>query len=141
MKKEYLFKKFTPNKKIDMQQLTNAEEQVMEHLWKLEKAFMKDLLEAYPKPKPATTTVATLLKRMIDKQFVAYREFGNSREYYPLVKKTDYFSKHVNGLISNFFNNSASQFASFFTTETNLSQTELEDLKKIIDSEIQKKKK
>jgi BlaI family penicillinase repressor len=141
MKKEYLFKKFTPNKKIDMQQLTNAEEQVMEHLWKLEKAFMKDLLEAYPKPKPATTTVATLLKRMIDKQFVAYREFGNSREYYPLVKKTDYFSKHVNGLISNFFNNSASQFASFFTTETSLSQTELEDLKKIIDSEIQKKKK
>ena len=124
-----------------MQQLTNAEEQVMEHLWKLEKAFMKDLLEAYPKPKPATTTIATLLKRMIDKQFVAYAEFGNSREYYPLVKKTDYFSKHVNGLISNFFNNSASQFASFFTTETNLSQTELEELKKIIDSEIQKKKK
>ena len=124
-----------------MQQLTNAEEQVMEHLWKLEKAFMKDLLEAYPKPKPATTTIATLLQRMIDKQFVAYTEFGNSREYYPLVKKTDYFSKHVNGLISNFFNNSASQFASFFTTETNLSQTELEDLKKIIDSEILKKKK
>ena len=124
-----------------MQQLTNAEEQVMEHLWKLEKAFMKDLLEAYPKPKPATTTIATLLKRMIDKQFVAYNEFGNSREYYTLVKKTDYFSKHVNGLISNFFNNSASQFASFFTTETNLSQTELEDLKKIIDSEILKKKK
>ncbi len=124
-----------------MQQLTNAEEQVMEHLWKLEKAFMKDLLEAYPKPKPATTTIATLLKRMIDKQFVAYNEFGNSREYYPLVKKTDYFSKHVNGLISNFFNNSASQFASFFTKETNLTQSELEDLKKIIDSEIQKKKK
>ncbi|MGZ9735078.1 BlaI/MecI/CopY family transcriptional regulator [Flavobacterium sp. GNP002] len=124
-----------------MQQLTNAEEQVMEHLWKLEKAFMKDLLEAYPKPKPATTTIATLLKRMIDKQFVAYNEFGNSREYYPLVKKTDYFSKHVNGLISNFFNNSASQFASFFTKETNLTQTELEDLKKIIDSEILKKKK
>ena len=124
-----------------MQQLTNAEEQLMEHLWKLEKAFMKDLLEAYPKPKPATTTIATLLKRMIDKQFVAYNEFGNSREYFPLVKKTDYFSKHVNGLISNFFNNSASQFASFFTTETNLSQTELEDLKKIIDSEILKKKK
>ena len=124
-----------------MQQLTNAEEQVMEHLLKLEKAFMKDLLEAYPKPKPSTTTIATLLKRMIDKQFVAYTEFGNSREYYPLVKKTDYFSKHVNGSISNFFNNSAAQFASFFTTETNLSQTELEDLKKIIDSEILKKKK
>jgi BlaI family penicillinase repressor len=122
-------------------QLTNAEEQLMEHLWKLEKAFMKDLLEAYPQPKPATTTVATLLKRMIDKQFVAYKEFGKSREYYPLVKKTDYFSKHLNGLISDFFNNSASQFASFFTTETNLSITELEELKKIIDGQLQKKKK
>ncbi len=122
-------------------QLTNSEEQLMQHLWQLKKAFMKDLLEAYPDPKPATTTVATLLKRMIDKKFVAYNEFGNSREYYPLVKKTDYFSKHVNGLISNFFNNSASQFASFFTSETNLSTSELEELKKIIDTQIQKKKK
>lgn len=121
-------------------QLTNSEEQLMEHLWKLEKAFMKDLLEAFPEPKPATTTVATLLKRMIDKKFVAYNEFGNSREYYPLVKKSDYFSKHVNGLIKNFFNNSASQFASFFTTETNLTATELEELRKIVDTELQKKK-
>ena len=122
-------------------QLSNSEEQLMEHLWKLEKAFMKDLLEAFPEPKPAPTTVATLLKRMNDKKFVAYNEFGNSREYYPLVKKEDYFSKHVNGLIKNFFNDSASQFASFFTKETNLSTNELEDLKKIIDVELQKKKK
>ena len=85
-------------------QLSNSEEQLMEYLWKLKKAFMKDILEAYPDPKPATTTLATLLKRMIDKKFVAYTEFGNSREYYPLVRKTDYFSKHVNGLINNFFN-------------------------------------
>ncbi|HTO35543.1 MAG TPA: BlaI/MecI/CopY family transcriptional regulator [Flavobacterium sp.] len=122
-------------------QLSNSEEQLMEHLWKMETAFMKDILEAYPEPKPATTTVATLLKRMTDKKFVAYNEFGNSREYYPLVKKSDYFSKHVNGLIKNFFDNSASQFASFFTTETNLSENELEELKKIIDIQLHKKKK
>lgn len=124
-----------------MQQLSSTEEQLMEHLWKLEKAFMKDLLNAYPNPKPATTTIATLLKRMAHKNFVAYTLYGNSREYYPLVKKTDYFSKHVNSIIKNFFNNSASQFASFFTTATNLSEKELEDLKKIIDVELQKKKK
>ena len=122
-------------------QLSNSEEQLMEHLWKLEKAFMKDLLESYPKPKPATTTVATLLKRTIDKKFVAYKEFGNSREYFPLVKKEDYFSKHINVLIKNFFNDSTSQFASFFTTSTNLTQNELEELKKIIDVELQRKKK
>lgn len=122
-------------------QLSNSEEQLMQHLWKLEKGFMKDLLECYPDPKPATTTIATLLKRMADKNFIAYNEIGNSREYYPLVEKSDYFSKHVNGLIKNFFNNSASQFASFFTKETNLTKKELEELQKIIDKEIQKKKK
>ncbi|MBQ4820909.1 BlaI/MecI/CopY family transcriptional regulator [Aquimarina sp. MMG016] len=121
-------------------QLSKAEEQLMKYLWKLEKAFMKDLLDAYPDPKPATTTVATLLKRMQDKNFVDYTLYGKSREYYPLVKKTDYFSKHVNGLIKNFFNNSASQFASFFTSETNLSTSELEELKKIVDQQIKKQK-
>jgi len=121
-------------------QLSATEEQLMEHLWKLEKAFMKDLLELYPEPKPATTTIATLLKRMTDKKFVSYKLNGNTREYYPLVSKSDYFSKHVKGLIRDFFNNSSAQFASFFTTATNLSEKELEELKKIIDVELQKKK-
>ena len=120
-------------------QLSKTEEQLMQHLWKLEKAFMKDLLNAFAEPKPATTTVATLLKRMTDKGFVAYKLYGKSREYYPLVKKSAYFSKHMNGLIKNFFNDSASQFASFFTQETDLSKSELEDLKKLIDSELKKK--
>ena len=121
-------------------QLTKTEEQLMELLWNQEKAFMKDLLDAFPEPKPATTTVATLLKRMADKGFVGYKEYGKSREYYPLVKKSEYFSKQVNGIIKSFFNNSASQFASFFTKETDMTAAELEELKKIIDKEIQKKK-
>ncbi|WP_034062497.1 BlaI/MecI/CopY family transcriptional regulator [Lacinutrix jangbogonensis] len=120
-------------------QLSKTEEDLMNYLWKLEKGFMKDLLEAYPEPKPANTTVATLLKRMNDKGFIAYNLFGNSREYYPLVKKKDYFSKHVNGLIKNFFNDSSSQFASFFTKETNLSKEELQELRTIIDTEIKNK--
>jgi len=120
-------------------QLSKTEEQLMQHLWKLEKAFMKDLLDAYDEPKPATTTIATLLKRMTGKGFVAYNLYGKSREYYPLVKKKDYFSKHVNGLIKHFFNDSATQFASFFTQETDLSKDELESLKEIIDNEIKKK--
>lgn len=120
-------------------ELSKTEEQLMQHLWKLEKAFMKDLLEEYPEPKPATTTVATLLKRMISKGFVDYKLYGKSREYFPLVKKEDYFSRHVNGLIKTFFNDSASQFASFFTKKTDLSKKELEKLKSIIDHEIKNK--
>ena len=69
--------------------LSKTEEQLMEYLWTLEKAFLKDLVEAFPDPKPAVTTVATLLKRMTDKGFVGYTQYGNSREYHPMVKKSD----------------------------------------------------
>ena len=120
--------------------LSNAEEQLMQILWKLDKAFMKDLIDGYPEPKPATTTVATLLKRMQDKNFVDYVQYGRSREYFPLVKKNKYFSKQVNGMIKNFFNDSAAQFASFFTQETDLSQQELEELKKLIDERLKSQK-
>lgn len=120
--------------------MTNAEEQLMKYLWELEKGYMKNLLDSYPEPRPATTTVVTLLNRMIEKGYVAYNRHGNSREYYPLIKKSDYFSAHVSGLIRNFFNNSASQFASFFATETKLSEKELYELKEIIEKQIEKKK-
>ncbi|NGP77616.1 BlaI/MecI/CopY family transcriptional regulator [Balneolaceae bacterium YR4-1] len=121
--------------------LTESEEELMQYLWKLEKAFMRDLLEEYPEPKPAPTTVATLIKRMTDKGFVGYKQMGRARQYYPLVKKSDYFSKHVNGLIKKFFNNSASQFASFFTSETELTEEELKELKDIVEKEIERKHK
>jgi BlaI family penicillinase repressor len=121
--------------------LSKTEEQLMELLWQQGKIFLKDIIEAYPEPKPAVTTIATLLKRMQDKGFVGYELFGNSRQYYPLVKKADYFSRHVKGIIKNYFGDSTLQFASFFTTTSNLTAAELEDLKKIIDQEIKKKKK
>ncbi len=121
-------------------QLTKTEEQLMQYLWEKETAFMKDLIDAYPEPRPAPTTIATLLKRMTDKNFISYRLYGNSREYYPLVHKTDYFSKHVHGLIKTFFNDSVSQFASFFTQETEMTERQLEELKDIIDQEIKRKR-
>ena len=116
--------------------LTKAEEQIMNHLWKLDRAFMKDIINEFPDPKPASTTIATLLKRMTTKGFVNFKQYGNVREYSPLVKKSEYFSKHINELIKVFFNDSKSQFASFFTNETNLSIEELEELKKVIDERI-----
>ncbi|MDF2189814.1 BlaI/MecI/CopY family transcriptional regulator [Paraflavitalea sp. CAU 1676] len=122
-------------------QLTKAEEQIMEYLWQLDKAFLKDLLDCFPEPKPATTTVVTLLKRMQEKGFADHKVYGNSRQYFPKVKKTDYFAKHVNGMIRNYFNDSALQFASFFTKSTKLTTKELEELRNLIDQEIEKKKK
>jgi BlaI family transcriptional regulator, penicillinase repressor len=121
-------------------QLSKTEEQIMELIWNKEKVFLKDLIDCYPDPKPATTTIATLLKRMQDKGFVGYKLFGNSRQYFPLIKKDKYFSTQVNGIVKNFFGDSALQFASFFTRTSNLSEDELKDLKKIIDQEIKRKK-
>ena len=120
--------------------LTNAEEQVMKLLWRRDKAFIRDLLNEFPDPKPAPTTVITLLKRMMDKDFVSYKQYGNSREYYPLIKKADYFSDHINGLIKDFFNNSTSQFASFFTNETEMSKSELKELRDLVDKKLESKK-
>lgn len=119
--------------------LSPAEEELMNHLWRLKSAFMKDLLDAYPEPKPASTTVSTLLKRMQEKEFVGYRSYGNSREYYPLVTKENYFSKHINSLIKTFFNDSPAQFASFFTAKTQLSDEELLEIKANIDNLLNKK--
>lgn len=100
---------------------------------------MKDLLDAYPEPKPAATTVSTLLKRMQEKDFVGYEIQGNLREYFPTVSKESYFSSHIKGLIKNFFDDSPAQFASFFTKKVDLSESELQEIKTLIDDELNKK--
>ncbi|WP_430614250.1 BlaI/MecI/CopY family transcriptional regulator [Flavobacterium sp. JP2137] len=120
--------------------LSPAEEQLMESIWKLEKSFLKEIIDELPEPKPANTTISTMLKRMTEKGFVGYIAYGKSRQYYPLIAKDQYFSKQVQGMIKNFFGNSALQFASFFTKETPMSPSELEVLKGIIDDEIKKAK-
>jgi BlaI family penicillinase repressor len=120
--------------------LTNAEELVMNLLWKLEKAFIRDLMNEFPDPKPAQTTVFTLLKRMIDKDFVGFKQYGNSREYYPLVSKSEYFSDQISVMIKDFFNNSTAQFASFFANEADMTKEELEELREIVDKKLAIKK-
>ena len=120
--------------------LSNAEEQLMNLIWEKGRAFMKDILESYPEPKPASTTVATLLKRLQEKGAIAFELFGNSREYFPLVNKNDYFSKKVNVMIKDFFNDSPAQFASFFAKETTMDTQELEALKKIIEEQLKSQK-
>jgi predicted transcriptional regulator len=117
-------------------QLTQAEEQVMKYIWKLDRAYLKNILDEFPEPKPANTTVATLLKRMTSKGFIAFEQHGSNRLYFPLVKKAEYFSSHIRNLISDYFNNSATQFANFFTTETKLTDTELKELRDLLDEQI-----
>ncbi|MBD8083197.1 BlaI/MecI/CopY family transcriptional regulator [Chryseobacterium caseinilyticum] len=118
--------------------LTDSEKTLMEILWEKEKAFMKEILEAYDAPKPATTTVATLLKRMQNKDLVGFTLYGNSREYFPKVAKSEYFKDEMTTMIDRFFNSSVTQFASFFTSNSKLTQKDLKELRDIIDQQIKK---
>jgi BlaI family transcriptional regulator, penicillinase repressor len=120
--------------------LSKSEEQLMQYIWKRKKAFMNELLDMYPEPKPANTTVATLLKRMKDKGYIGYEQMGRSRQYYATVKKSDYFSRHLKGLIEKYFDDSPSTFASFFTRETDLTEDQLKDLQDIVEQELERRK-
>lgn len=116
--------------------LTDSEKDLMEILWDRKKIFMKEILESYPDPKPASTTIATLLKRMQNKDLVGYTLYGNSREYYPKIEKGEYFNEEMTSMIDRFFNSSVAQFASFFTCNAKLSQKQLKELRNIIDKQI-----
>lgn len=119
--------------------LTSAEEQLMQYVWQHEKVILKDLIDSYNEPKPAKTTVATTIKKLIDKGFVAYDEIGNTRLYYAVVKKENYFSKQMKSMIKQFFDNSTSQFASFFAKDASLTKEELQKLRDLIDDELKQK--
>ncbi len=121
--------------------LPKSEEQVIQIIWEKERVFMKDIVDAYPEPKPAASTIATLLKRLLNKQAIAFTQYGNVREYYALWKKEAYFSTHFKGVIKDYFNDSVSQFASFFTSNDNLTEEQLQELKKIVDQQIETRKK
>lgn len=124
-----------------MKELTKAEEQVMHYIWKLEKAFVKDIVAEFPEPAPAYTTVTTVIRILVKKKFIAYKSYGKVHEYFPLVSKKEYMRSHFKGVIKNYFNNNYSGFTSFFARESNLKLEELEEIRKIIDEEIRKKKK
>jgi len=102
---------------------------------------MKDLLDVYSEPKPATTTLATLLKRLANKGAVGYNLHGNSREYYPILQKKDYSSWYLKNMIKMFFQGSSARFASFFTNNMSLSREELLELRNMIDDKLNDEKK
>ncbi|HYM94962.1 MAG TPA: BlaI/MecI/CopY family transcriptional regulator [Chitinophagaceae bacterium] len=111
-----------------MKTLTKAEEQIMQVLWKLEKAFLREIVEAMPNPKPHQNTVATLLKILIEKEFVGIHAISRHHQYYPLVTKEEYSKRSIKQLAKNYFEGSFSNVVSFLVKENNISIEELEIL-------------
>ncbi len=123
-----------------MRELTRAEEQVMQILWSIKSGFVKDILEHFKEPKPAYTTVSTIVRILEEKGFVGHKSYGKAHEYYPLVAKAVYTRKMMRGIMQGYFGNSLRQMVSFFSHERGMSISELEELKRIIEDEIQNKK-
>ena len=111
-----------------MKELTKAEDQVMQILWKLGKAFVKDIVEEMPDPKPAYNTISTIVRILETKGFVDHKAYGKTHEYFPIITKEKYTTFYLNNMIKGYFNGSFQNLVSFFAKENKLSTTEIEKL-------------
>ena len=122
-----------------MKDLTKAEEQLMQILWKRKKGFVNDLLDDFPEPKPAYNTVSTIIRILEKKGFVKHKAYGKTHEYYPLVSKEVYTRNLMGGLIKNYFDNSFKSMVSFFTRDQSISADEIDEIMQMIESEKKRK--
>ena len=120
-----------------MKPLTKAEEQIMQSIFKLGAAFLKDIVEAQPEPKPHSNTVATIIKILVDKGFVGVKQIGRVHEYYPLISKEKYSSTTMKTLVEGYFEGSFADAVSFMVKQKSLSVKDLE----LLLQEIKKAKK
>lgn len=123
-----------------MRQLTRLEEQVMQVLWNLKKAYVKDIIEKLPEPKPAYNTISTIIRILEKKGVISYTPIGKAHEYFPLISKKEYRKNYFKGFFRNYFENNYLALTSFFTKEQNLSLQELEEIKQLINEQIEQKK-
>ena len=119
-----------------MQKLAKREEQIMQALWQLEKAFVKEIIEELPAPKPHYNTVSTIIRILRDKGFVAHKTYGNTHQFYPVISKEEYqqgaVGDVVKDVIENYFDNSYSKMVTHFAKEDKISESELEQIMKMI---------
>ncbi len=122
-----------------MKELTKAEEQVMHILWNLERAFVKDLMEQLPEPKPAYNTVSTIVRILEKKEFVGYKAFGKTHQYFPLISKEAYTKYTAGRLVDNYFDGSFKNLVSFFVRDNDMTVKEMDQLMQIIEAKKQQK--
>jgi BlaI family penicillinase repressor len=113
---------------MPMKQLTKAEEQIIQVLWQLKKASVKEVLQELPEPKPAYNTVSTIIRILEDKGFVGHEPKGRGYLYFPLVEKETYTKQSLKKMINNYFDGSFKNLVSFFAKSDEVDMQELEDI-------------
>ena len=123
-----------------MKELTKAEEQIMQVLWRLEKGFVKDVIDRLPDPKPAYNTVSTIVRILEKKGFVAHHAYGKTHEYFPVVSRDDYKKRFLKSFIKRYFGNSFQEMVSFFASDRDITLGEMEEIRELLSEEIEKHK-
>jgi len=123
-----------------MKELTRAEEQIMHVLWALERAYVKDIIERLPSPKPAYNTVSTVVRILEKKGFVDHEAFGKTHLYRPIVAKEDYTQAFLKNFVKDYFGGSYQELVSFFAKDRTLTLAELEEILTALREEIKKQK-
>ncbi|MXV14421.1 BlaI/MecI/CopY family transcriptional regulator [Hufsiella ginkgonis] len=118
---------------MEFKELTRAEEQIMQVLWQLEKAFVKDIIDELPEPKPAYNTVSTIIRILETKGFADHEAFGKSHRYFPLTSREAYKSFATEKLLSNYFESSVESMFSFFVKEKKIDLQEADEILKLIE--------
>jgi len=118
-----------------MTRLTRKEEELMKMLWRMKKAFVKDLVEAYPKPTPHYNTISSLVRLLQEKGYVGFTAYGSTYEYYPLLQKETYRKSMMQQMVSDYFDNSYKNAVAFFVSEKDLSEEEQAALIALIKKE------
>lgn len=113
-----------------MKELTKAEEEVMQYVWKLKEAKVADIIDHMPNPKPAYNTVSTLIRILEQKGFVGYQKQGRGHIYFPKVEQAQYKDASMKKLINNYFEGSFSSMVSFFMKKNDLRLSDLEQIMK-----------
>ncbi len=116
-----------------MEKLTNKEEEIMRALWKLEKAFVKEVLPELTGSGLHYNTVSTIIRKLEEKGFVSHNAFGNTHQYYPAVSKEEYKKKLMSLTTKRYFDNSYKNLVSFFAKEEKISAAELREILEIIE--------
>ncbi|MEM9675609.1 MAG: BlaI/MecI/CopY family transcriptional regulator [Bacteroidota bacterium] len=115
-----------------MTELTKAEEKIMKILWRIERGFIKDILEQYPDPKPPYNSVSTIVRVLVQKEIVSYTAYGKTYQYYPLITKEEYRRGQLSRLVSDYYNNSLKQVVNFFSESKKLDEKELDEVMRML---------
>jgi BlaI family transcriptional regulator, penicillinase repressor len=126
---------------MEIKELTNAEEEVMQILWRLKKAFVKEILEKFDDPKPAYSTVSTIIRILFEKGFVNYKAYGRTYQYFPVISKDEYRKARISIFVRDYFSNSYQKMVSFLVREDSITVKEMDEVTEVLRKEEKEKHK